>query len=137
MKIKIWKIDLFINYLSKMYNTILPLNIIEIIYKFYFDTKLVCESHLPIPNHQLPSKHYIRFIYYSVYYVNIFPKTNVQNYLCATCLKSCMEISDKLKDIDYCNYWYSEYYNGDYGYIYEVHHRLTLQNFIKLFIKSK
>ena len=40
MKIKIWKIDLFINYLSKMYNTILPLNIIEIIYKYLLDFKV-------------------------------------------------------------------------------------------------
>ena len=49
-----------------MYNIILPLNIIELIYKFYFDTKLVCESHSPIPNHKLPDKHYIKFIYYNI-----------------------------------------------------------------------
>ena len=117
-----------------MCTIILPLDIIELIYKFYFDDKLVCDSHLPILNNDLPPKlHNIEFVYYSVYYVNILPKTNVQNYLCTPCLRTSMEIDEPL-DIDYCNYWYDKSDSKDY--IYEIHNRLTFPEFMEMFIQK-
>ena len=78
----------------------LPLEIINLIYEFYFNQKQLCEYC------QYTSKpFYITDHYFSIYYVNITPKTYVQNYLCNKCFNNNIIISNN-KEKNYCNFIY-------------------------------